>query len=177
VLGYAYLEQGEATQAMPLLAEVVESWVQFRVRPMQAWMTTLLGEAHRMHGQLAQARHLVQQGLTLARDVGFQFVIGLAQRALGRIAQASDVLTEAATHFTAALQTFTAMQARFGVGRTQLDLAALAQAQGNLQAAATHLTAAHTLFQALQVPQYVERVAQCASAFGVALPAWWRRRM
>jgi DNA-binding winged helix-turn-helix (wHTH) protein/tetratricopeptide (TPR) repeat protein len=177
VLGYAYLEQGEATQAMPLLAQAVESWAQFRVRPMQAWMTVLLGEAHRMHGQLAEARHLVQQGLTLARDVGFQFVIGLAQRALGHLAQVSGALTEAATHFTEALQTFTTMQARFEQARTQLDLAALAHAQGNLQAATTHLTEAHTLFQALQVPQYVERVAQCASAFGVALPAWRRRRM
>jgi hypothetical protein len=114
--------------------------------------------------------------LTLARDVGFQFVIGLAQRALGRIAQARGARTEAATHFTAALQTFTAMQARFEHARTQLDLAALAQAQGNLQAATTHLTEAHTLFQTLQVPRYVERVAQCANAFDVPLPARRRRR-
>jgi tetratricopeptide (TPR) repeat protein len=176
MLGYAYLEQADVLQAMPRLEQAVQSWRQFRVRPMQAWMMTLLGEAHRMHGQLAQARDLVQQGLSMARDVGFLFVIGLAQRALGRIAQASGALTEAAMHLTEALQTFAAMQARFEHARTHLDLAALAHAQGNPQAAATHLTEAHTLFQALQVPRYVELVTQCASAFGVALPARRRRR-
>jgi tetratricopeptide (TPR) repeat protein len=176
MLGYAYLEQEDARQAMPRLEQAVQSWRQFRVRPMQAWVTTLLGEAYRLHGRLAQARDLVHQGLTMARDVGFQFVIGLAQRALGRIAQASGARTEAATHLMEALETFTAMQARFEHARTQLELAILAHAQGHPQAAATHLTAAHTLFQALQVPRYVERVAQCASALGVALPARRRRR-
>jgi tetratricopeptide (TPR) repeat protein len=177
VLGYAYVEQGDATQAIPLLEPALQSWHQFRVRPMQAWIATLLGEAHRLYGHLERARDLAHQGLTMAQDAGFQFVIGLARRALGHIAQASGGLMAATTHLTAALQTFTAIQARFEQARTHLDLAALANAQGKQRAAATHLAAAHALCQALQVPRYIERVVQCASAFGVGLPARRRRRM
>jgi tetratricopeptide (TPR) repeat protein len=176
VLGYAYLEQGDAAPAIPLFEQALHAWTQFRLQPMQAWMLTLLSDAHRLDGQLEQAHALGHQGLTLARDVRFQFVIGLGQRALGRIAQASGALAEAAHHLTEALQTFTAIEARFELGRTHVDLATLAHVQGEQQTAATHLTQAHTLFQALQVPRYVERVAQCASAWSVTLSARTRRR-
>ena len=88
----------------------------------------------------------------------------------------SSALAEAVHHLTEALQTFTAIQARFELGRTHVALAALARIQGGQQTTVTHLTKAHALFQALQVPRYVERVVQCASAWGVTLSARTRRR-
>jgi class 3 adenylate cyclase/DNA-binding winged helix-turn-helix (wHTH) protein/tetratricopeptide (TPR) repeat protein len=176
VLGYAYLEQEEASQAIPLLEQAIQSWRRFRLQPMQAWMTTLLAEAQRLRGHLESARRLAYEGLTLASHNDFQFAIGLAQRALGRIAQADDTFPEATTHLTAALQTFTAIQARFECGRTHLDLAALAHAQGRPEAARVHLRAAHTLFRTLQVPMYVQRTRKYASAYGISLPVQRRDR-
>jgi hypothetical protein len=70
-----------------------------------------------------------------------------------------------------ALDTFTAIHARFEAGRTHLDLAALAHTQGNQDGATAHLTQAQALFTALQVPRYVERTAYLARAYGITLRA------
>lgn len=95
--------------------------------------------------------------------------VGLAQRALGHIAQAGGALEEAESSLHAALTTFDAVSARFELGRTHLSLAALAHAQDNLATTTAHLSAAQALFETLQVPQYVERTAQLARACGVSL--------
>jgi class 3 adenylate cyclase/tetratricopeptide (TPR) repeat protein len=171
ILGYAYLEQGEATQAIPLLEQAAQQWGYFGLRAMQGWMTTYLAEAYRVTGSLVAAQDLARQGLTIASNARCLFAVGCAQRALGRITQARGTLVTAATHLTEALQTFTALEARFEVGRTHLDLATVTQAQGHPQTAVTHLAQAQTLFQALQVPRYVEQTVQSARSYGVLLHA------
>jgi class 3 adenylate cyclase/tetratricopeptide (TPR) repeat protein len=171
-LGYAYLEHGDASQAILLLEQAVQQFSQFRFRLPQGWFTLYLSEAALVSSDLGKARALALQGLEIAREVKFAYGVGLGQRVLGRIAQASGALAEAATYLTEALQSFASIQARFDMGRIHLDLAALTHdAQGHPEVAATHLTEAHALFTALQVPRYVERTMQLASAFGLALSA------
>jgi tetratricopeptide (TPR) repeat protein len=169
MLGYAYLEQGEPGQAIPLLEQAIQHTRQFQHRRLQGWAMILLGEAYRLQGDLEQARHLAGQGLDITQEVAYWPGVGVAQRTLGRIAQASSGLPEATQYLQAALDTFAAMPARYELARTRLDLAALAHAQGHSEAIATHLAEAHTLFTALRIPQYIERTAQLASALGVAL--------
>jgi tetratricopeptide (TPR) repeat protein len=168
-LGSAYLEQGDAARAIPLLEESVRQWSQFQFRPGQGWFAPWLSEALFLDGQLDKAREVAYQGLALSRDCRFWYGVGMAQRVLGHIAQSTGAFAEAAHHFQEALETLTSIQSRFEAGRTHLDLGALAQAQGHQEAAATHLHAAHAMFTALQVPRYGERTAQLAGAHGVTL--------
>jgi len=169
-LGYAYLEKGDRTEAIPRLEQAVQYMQRFRFRQLYGWFTTFLGEAYLLSDQISKGRTLVLQGLEITRDVKFWHGIGWAQRALGRIVQASGSFAEAESHLREALQTFVSIQARFEVGRTYLDLAALAHVTGDRVATATHLKEAHDLFRALQVPKYVARAEQCATEFGVSLP-------
>lgn len=168
-MGYAYLENGEPAQALPILAQAVERMHQFQHRPLQGWVTALLGEAHRLEGHLDKAHELAEQGLAITREVDYRPGVGIAQRVLGRIAQASDDLVESEQYFKAALETFAAMPARYELGRTHLDFATLAHAQGNPKSVGMHLSEAHCLFIASQVPKYVEHTEQLAGELGVAL--------
>ncbi len=170
-LGYAYLEQGDAIQALPLLEQAVQRFVQFQFRPFAGWFMALLAEASRCTQRLEQAQEMAQRGLDMARAIHHGYGIGWAQRVLGRVAQDSGRHTEATISLQEALQTFASIQMPFEAGRSHLDLAALTHAQGNQAAAATHLTQAYALFIALQVPRYVERSVQLASEFGIDLSA------
>lgn len=169
-LGYAYLEYGETSRALPLLQQAAQHWQQFGMPAMQGWMTTLWAEALLAQGDTALATALAEQGRTIADAARFPFAIGLAQRAQGRVALAHGALESAMARLTQALQTFSTIEARFELGRTHLDLASLAQAQGDQLVVVRHLTAALSLFQALQVPVYSARTHRAAQACGVSLP-------
>jgi class 3 adenylate cyclase/tetratricopeptide (TPR) repeat protein len=66
-LGYAYLEQGDAVQALPLLEQAVQRFVQFQFRPFAGWFMALLAEAYRCTQQLETAQESAQRGLAVAR--------------------------------------------------------------------------------------------------------------
>jgi predicted ATPase len=169
LLGYAYLEQGDLMKAIPVLEQAVEEATQYRSRQVQSWFRTFLGEAYGLDRQLDKARDLASRSFALARDIKSWGAVGLAKRALGRLAQAYGAPTEAARHLHEALQIFIATSARFEQARTHLDLAALTLAQGEQAEAARHLAEASALCTALDVPSYVERARQLASAYGVLL--------
>jgi class 3 adenylate cyclase/tetratricopeptide (TPR) repeat protein len=166
-LGTAYLEQGDAAQAIPLLEQSIQQWEQFRFPQLQGWFTALLGEAHLLRGEVEKGQDFACQGLAITRDVAFSYGVGVAQRVLGRSLQASGTLAEAEMYLKEALQSFTTMSARFEIGRTHLALAELAHARANSVTAAQHLSTAQSLFEALQVPGYVAHTTQRAKAFGL----------
>ena len=66
-LGYAYLEQGDAVQALPLLEQAVQRFVQFQFRPFAGWFMALLAEAYRCTQRLETAQESAQRGLAVAR--------------------------------------------------------------------------------------------------------------
>ena len=115
-LGYAYLEKGDASQAIPRLEQAAQQLGQFRFRQLQGWFTIFLSEAALVSGDLGKARDLALQGVQIAREVKFWFGVGFGQRTLGQVTQASGTLAEAETHLTEALQSFASIQARFEVG-------------------------------------------------------------
>jgi tetratricopeptide (TPR) repeat protein len=168
-LGYVYLEQGEVTQALPVLESAMQAAQQYRSQQVQSWFKMLLGEAYWMNNQLEQAQELAMQGLDLSRRIQQPRGSGLAQRTLGRIAHTSGNLAEAERHLQHALATFDAIQARYDLARTHLDLASLAHTQGNQDAATTHLSTAYAWFKKLQIPHWVERTEQLAQEYGVTL--------
>jgi tetratricopeptide (TPR) repeat protein len=166
-LGYAYLESGDSAHAIPVLEQAVQQLGQFRFRQLQGWFTAWLSEAYLLNGQIEKARELAVEGLELTRKIKYWWGVGLAQRALGRIAQASGALSDTETHLTEALQAFALIQARFEVGRIHLALAELAHTRGNHEAVTTHLQEAHQLFRTLKVPRYIVRTEQLAKEFKV----------
>ena len=168
-LGEAYLAKDDPTAALPWLEQAVQLMSQFRFRPLQSWYLASLGEAHRQHGHLAQARELASQALTISQAIKFPLGVGLAQHALARIVQSEGSFVDAERYLHEAQQTYAAIQSRYWVARIHLDLAMLAHAQGDQEAAAGHCREALAAFTALQLPKYVEHTAHLAETCGVSL--------
>jgi tetratricopeptide (TPR) repeat protein len=168
-LGYAYLEKGEAAEAIPLLEQSLAQISQFRFQALQGRFATFLGEAYLLNGEIERAREMVTQGLRTTQDAQYPYGVGWGQLALGRIALAARNLGEAETHLNDALQTFASIQARFMLGRTHLALAELSHARESREAVRTHLKEAYQLFHTLRIPKYVERTLGLAHTLGVRL--------
>ncbi len=171
LLGYAYVEKGDPTEAIPRLERAVRETEQYHARHIQCVFRVMLGAAYRLDGQFEPAQDLARQSLEMAQQDRNGHNIGRAQRLLGRIAQARGHHAEAESHLQKALATFSSMGARFDVGCTDLDLAIAAHHQGNPGAASTHLSNVHAMFTVLQAPTYEARATQLAREYGIALTA------
>jgi tetratricopeptide (TPR) repeat protein len=170
-LGLACLEKGDSSEAIPALERSVEMMTLFRFKMLRGWCTIALGEAHRLQGELGRSEALVTEGLHMTRRLEHWFGMGLAQRALGRIARVRGALPEARVCLTEALRIFTSIPARFELARTHLDLAELAHASADPYGGSAHVREAHRLFIALGLPRYVERSEQLARDLGTLLSA------
>ena len=168
-LGRAYVEHGDATQAIPVLEQAAQICEQMQYRAVQGMSLAHLSRAYLLRGNLEQALDLARQGLALARTAQYPSGISTALRTLGRIALARGALAEAEGHFREALQIQTTTEKRFMAAVYSLDLARLAHAQGNPEAVTTHLREALALFNALHLPRWVEHTTQLASELGVSL--------
>lgn len=169
-LGDAYLSQGDAAQAIAAWEQALR-----RIEPLGLFLQGLvmarLGEAYLMQGDTEKARHLASRGLQLSQDKKYHNGIGVAQRALGRIALARGAFVEAERYLRAALQTFASGQARQQTADIHLELARLAHAQRHSEAVILHLTEAYTMYETLQLTRFIERTAQLGGELGVSLPA------
>ena len=104
-LGIVYFEKGDPAQAMPLLEQAAEQMGQFRY-PYSGLYTTTLGKCYWQIGKLDQARDLALRGLELSRQYRHGYGVALAQRTLGRCAQAQKDFEEARARFIEALDGF-----------------------------------------------------------------------
>jgi len=168
-LGAAHLERGDARKACEILEKAVAEALRFRSRQVQANWKFFLAEAYRLNGQLHEARAAARDALDISKDAAFPLGVGVAQLSLGRLAQSAGALDDAHMHLDDALQTLTAIRARYWVARAHLDLASLAGARHDRATAVTQLQGAHALFTAMHVPRYVERTEQLARELGLSL--------
>jgi tetratricopeptide (TPR) repeat protein len=168
-LGYAYLESGDTHQAIFHLEEALGQLLHLRLRQSEGRISAWLSDAYLLAGRSDEAQELATRSLAISREVNAQYGIAWAQRVLGKIARTRASFAEAESHLSEALQTFTAMTARFEMGRTHLLFAELAHASGNCTAATAHLHDAWQLFAALPVKKYVERTEQIAEKWGASL--------
>jgi DNA-binding SARP family transcriptional activator len=168
-LGRAYLEHGESDRALAVLEQAVEQLGRLRMPKSLGRVTAWLGEAYLQAGDLERARELATRGLETTRESGHRYATAEARRILGRVAQARGELAEAETHLLAALDGFTAIEARVEIGRTHLALAQLVHDQARPGAVVDHLAAAHRLFGALRLPRYLQRTEALAGALGATL--------
>jgi DNA-binding SARP family transcriptional activator len=168
-LGHAYLEHGEPDRALALLEQAVEQLGRLRMPKSLGRVTTWLGEAYLQTGDLERARELATRGMETTRESGHRYATAEASRTLGRIAQAGGELAGAETHLLAALDAFTAIEARVEIGRTRLVLAQLAHDRARPGDVAAHLQEAYRLFGALRVPHYLQRTEALAGTLGATL--------
>jgi tetratricopeptide (TPR) repeat protein len=169
-MGYAYVEKGEAEEAVSCLEQAVRHMQQCGYPRMQGLYTIFLGAAHLLQGDIDKARALIHQGAELAHAAQDRFGIGWARRMLGHVDATCGHDNEAQHHFNLALQTFTTLQASFEVARTQLALVEIAYQQGSHDRATEHLQEAYQQFTSLDVAAYVQRTEHRAAALGLTLP-------
>ena len=162
MLGFACLEKGDTARARSAFEQSIPLLHRFGLRAFEAWFTALLGEAHRVEGQLDRAYVLASQAVEIAMEAKFGIALGWAQFVLARIAAARDELDAAAARFGEALATFTAIHSRYEVARVRMDLGLLCRARGDRETAHRHLSEAQTLFEVLGVPLYRERAERLA---------------
>jgi tetratricopeptide (TPR) repeat protein len=167
--GFACLEKGDAPEALSRLEGAVAALARVGHHQGQSWMTTYLGEAHLLAGQLAAARCRAEEGLRLTHGAGYRCGAGVAERALGRILRACGDPAAAGTWLEQALRTLEACEAGYYAARTRMDLAELAAAAGDGDAARAHLAEARRGFTALGVARWAERAAAAATRLRVIL--------
>jgi tetratricopeptide (TPR) repeat protein len=170
-LGYAYLEKGDFASAVETLGDSVERLKGTGMQQLRGWFSAYLGEAYLGLDRIAEARDAALAAVEATQEVNFWYGIGLAQRAVGRIAAAAGDSDEAAARLGEALEGFLKLQVPFEVARTRLDLAALAHARGHKQQAFEQLRQARAVFVALEVPRYAEQAQALAARMGVAFVA------
>lgn len=167
-LGYAYLEKGDFPSAVETLEDSVQRLRGTGMQQLLGWFSAYLGEAYLGLGKPVEAREVALGAVAVTQEVKFWYGIGLAQRAVGRIAAAAGDPGEAVARLGEALDSFLELQVPFEVARTRLDLAALAHARGHQQEALDQLRQARAAFLALRVPRYVEQAQVLAARLGVA---------
>ena len=165
----AELERGGGAVAVTLLTEVVKRLAQSPVRSGEVRHLVLLAEAHLLAGDGGQAREVAQHAAAMGETDGAPFNIGLARRALGRIALADGDVGGAQADLAAALATFTAMGATFEVARTHVELGRACAARGGHAAALEHFRAAGRIFDAARAPRRTAEVADLARTLGIEL--------
>ncbi|HSU83607.1 MAG TPA: tetratricopeptide repeat protein, partial [Thermoanaerobaculia bacterium] len=165
-LGYAYLEKGDLPRALAALEESTQRLRRAGMQQLLGWFSAFLAEALLRSGRLDEARDFAHEALAVTEGVRFRYGSGIAQRALGRIAQEDGNAEEAAVWLQEALESFRSIQAPFEAGRTRLDLARLA-GTGSAEAAMA-LGEARRIFTALGLPGYVEKAERLAAELAVA---------
>ena len=170
-LGYAYLEKGDAGQAIEHLSQAVELLAPTGLDQVLGWFCAYLGEALLAGGRMHDAEAQAARALEVSSRKRFGYGVGLGQRALGKVALAGGRLAEAESRLREAQATFVTLGARIEQGRTWLDLAELAGAQGDEGTAAARIADAVAMFTELGVPRLTERARSLGSELNLAPPA------
>jgi tetratricopeptide (TPR) repeat protein len=150
--GYAYLEHGDAEHAIALLEQSIELLSGMRYSRLVGWFQGWLAEAYLLAGEAVRAQDEGTKGLEVSLQTGFTWAVGLAQRALGRIALAGGDRPQANRWLGDALATFERVRSSFDAARTRVALAQLAEAEHRHAQAGEQRKAAHALLAELELP-------------------------
>jgi transcriptional regulator with AAA-type ATPase domain/tetratricopeptide (TPR) repeat protein len=170
-LGYAYLQNGQAGDAIAHLQQAIDLFARFRYRQVQGLFTAYLSEAIYLTGDLDGARRAAGEALELAQEAQFPYGKGLVHRLLGRIAQTTGSFEDARRLLGEAHALFASIEAQHEVARTELALAELAHAEGRDETRREHTARAYALFEQLGLPRFMERTQSLAASWGMPLPA------
>jgi len=171
--GIAYLEAGDAAQAVARLEEAVAelgalgSGGGYRNRQIGSWFIALLAEAYLSRGDVAHAQELTARARATAAGAGWLVGTGYIERAEARVARALGQLPEAESSARQAIDTFTACGAATQLARTRLALAEILADLGKADAAANELAVAREAFLHMRAARLVERADRLAATLGL----------
>jgi DNA-binding SARP family transcriptional activator/tetratricopeptide (TPR) repeat protein len=179
-LGFAYLENGDAEEAIRLLEQSVAQWSQFGVRPAQGGFRILLGHAYLMCDDVDRAARLAEEGMAFTRETRYRLGVGWAERLLALVAERRRDRPRAHALLEQALSTFTAISAAFEAARTRLLLGEVCSRLGDHAAAVHVVEEARHAFVALRTPRYARWTEALARDLGTGrlsatpdrLPRW-----
>jgi tetratricopeptide (TPR) repeat protein len=167
LIGYACLDQGSASEALPLLRDSVDQLTRLGLRYLAGRFMPLLAEAHLATGDLGAARRHAQEACDLNRQTRSRWALGFGQRALGRVAWAEGALPEAERQLREALATFAAVPMPYELARTHQMLAELASVTGQRHEALAGLREARSLLQRLSLPKRLAELERISHTLGV----------
>lgn len=154
-LGYAYLEAGQHSLAVPYLDQSLASWTQYEYGPLVGLFSGWLADALRGLGDLERSAQLAQSALDLSRRLEFWWAAGWAERVLGHIARERGDLGAAESCLGSALRTYRSIHSRFEIARTLLAITELSRDLGDERQADGLLLNAHEIFSQLGADRYV----------------------
>ena len=170
-LGLAYLEQGDAASAVPLLRRAVDQLASIPLRQGVVRHLIYLSEAYLLDGDVERARQTAREAATMGESSRNSYNAGLTGRALGRISFRAGERARAQAQLATALKAFTACEATFEMARTRCDLAEVLAARGDRDGAAEQLALASQVFGRAAAPRRVAAVSELACRLGLARPA------
>jgi tetratricopeptide (TPR) repeat protein len=168
-LAWAYLESGDAKQAIPLLESAIALIEAVHYRSAVGQAVAFLAEARLRAGDLEQAKALGARALSAATKVAHPYGVALAHRALGCVAAATNELAAARHHFTEAHTLFAEMPAPVDLGSVSLALADVASRSSDPAEAAAHLAEAYQSFRGIRSVAGLERSRALAQTLGIPL--------
>jgi tetratricopeptide (TPR) repeat protein len=170
-VGAAYWDHEDPAEAIPLLEHTIEQLQHLSgtggYRRFDGWFLAVLSEAYLMTGDLDRARDVASRALTATE--GFPLAAGYAERAIGRLALASQDIDTAEASLRRAVETFASIDARCEVEHSRVTMAEILARGGKHEAARAELTAAHEAFRRMRAPRLVERAERVARKFGLTL--------
>jgi tetratricopeptide (TPR) repeat protein len=169
LLGHAHVENDEPARAIECLERAVRELRESGIRTSEGWMGGYLAEAYLGLGDVSRARAAAERAVAVTSAARYPYGLGVALRALGRVALASGDPAGSQVHLNAALRTFADIDARREIGCTHLRLAEVAQARDDPEEAAAQLRDAHARLAALPSARLADRAVALADAFGVSL--------
>ena len=162
-LGCAFLEGGDSEQAIPLIESAIREFASFNVRQTPARFRVSLSEAYLAAGQVDEAERIGKEALALGESVGFQYAVGLAHRALGRVANARGDHVTARASYERSVAVFRAMQAPFEEARTSIFLAEALAGAAAVTDAIVLLDRATETFDKVGAPAHAERARRLSA--------------
>jgi tetratricopeptide (TPR) repeat protein len=176
-LGAAYLEAGDAAEAIALLEESIAELQAlsgtggYRNQQIGSLLTAMLSEAYLLKGDVEHARELAARARAIVTGAGWAVALGYAERAAARVACAMGKLDDAEAAARHALETFAGSGAPAQVARSRLALAEILVAREDAAAATVELRTAREAFTQMRVPRLVERTERLAGTLGLGLDA------
>jgi tetratricopeptide (TPR) repeat protein len=170
-LGYAYLQNEQAEEAIAHLRQAIDLFARFRYRQVHGLFSAYLSEAIYLTGDLDGTRRAAAEALELARDAHFPYGQGLVHRLLGRIAQTTRAFDEARKLLEEAHAVFQSIEAQHEVARTVLALAELAHAAGHEDDGRAYATRAYDSFERLGLPRFMKRARTLMAVVGERSPS------
>ncbi|HJT59610.1 MAG TPA: tetratricopeptide repeat protein [Ktedonobacteraceae bacterium] len=163
-LAQVAIAQGDYNRARLLLEESLAAYRALGEQYNTAYPLYLLARTHFFsRGELAKARSMAEESLTLFSEVGNRRLMAHVRNLLGQILLVGGEDGIAGTLFEESLATFRAIGDRSGIAEVEMSLGRLAAYQGDNQAALTRYEESWNLLQTIGAK---ELNAACLEAYG-----------